>query len=444
MTGAEKLADFALGFDLSTLPDEVVRAARLHFIDAVGVGLAASAGPEQGRWSGAVTGGGSATTLAGGTTTPAEAAMLNGSLIHSLEYDDTHIGSVIHGSAVAAAVALAAAEDAGADGDTMLSAYIISWEAMIRIGLAAPGAHQARGAQVTSVAGALGAALAAGWVRGLDRRDLTSAIGIAGMQASGLLAFLEDGSSVKALNPGWAAHTGITAARLAGAGMTGPAGILEHRFGPMHVFGADPGGLGSAMDDLGTRWCLPEAAFKLYPSCHFIHPFLELIEGMIAEGLTPETIQGMRLHVPVEQAPLIAEPWERRQAPLSGYDGKWGLPYCLALRLVDGPLEVASFETPPRDDVIAVSRRMEMVPVTNSGFPARFPARIEVRLVDGGERMAEVDTVRGAPGRPIAAAEVLDKLRRNASRRLGPDAVEALVTAGLDMDLPGLIALIRD
>lgn len=444
MTGAERLADFALSFALGDLPGDVIRAARLHFIDAVGVGLAAAAGPEQARWSGAVTGGGSATTLAGRTATPAEAAMLNGALIHSLEYDDTHIGSVIHGSAVAAPMALAAAEAAGADGEAMLSAYVIAWEAMIRIGLAAPGAYQARGAQVTAVAGALGAAVAAGWVSGLNRAEMTSAIGIAGMQASGLLAFLEDGSSVKALNPGWAAHTGITAARLAGAGMTGPAGILESRFGPMQVFGADPAGLDPALADLGSRWYLPEAAFKLYPSCHYIHPFLEVLEGMMAEGLTAEAIDSMALHVPMEEAPLIAEPWDRRQSPLSGYDGKWGLPYCLALRLVDGPLEVASFESAPRGDVVALARRMEMVPVTGSGFPAVFPARIEARLTDGTLREAGVDTVRGAPGRPIAEAEILDKLRRNAARRFPGERVEALIAAGLAGDLPGLVAAIRD
>lgn len=443
MIGAERLVDFALGLDARTLPDSVIQAAKLHFIDALGVGLAASGGPEQGRWAGAVSATGSATTLAGGKAPAAEAAMLNGALIHSLEYDDTHIGSVIHGSAVAASVALAAVEDANGDGDALLAAYVIAWEAMIRIGLAAPGAFQARGAQVTAVAGAIGAALAAGRVAGLNRVHLIAAVGISGSQASGLLAFLEDGSSVKALNPGWAAHTGIMAARLAGAGMSGPAGILEHRFGPMQVFGADPAGLVPVLDDLGTRWHLPDAAFKLYPCCHYIHPFLELIEGMADDGLTPGTLSTMTLHVPVEQAPLIAEPWARRQAPLTGHDGKWGLPYCLALRLVDGHLDVASFEAPPRAEVTALARRIEMAPVTGSGFPARFPARIDATLTDGTRRSAQVDTVRGAPGRPITEAEVLAKLRANAARRLPADRTEALIAAGQTLDLPALVAALR-
>ena len=77
--------------------------------------------------------------------------MINGALIHSLEYDDTHIGSVVHGSAVAAPLALAVAELAGASGRDLILGYIVAWEVAIRIGLAAPGDFQARGFQVTAV-----------------------------------------------------------------------------------------------------------------------------------------------------------------------------------------------------------------------------------------------------------------------------------------------------
>ena len=443
MTGAERLADFAL--DRAAIPADVEASARLHLLDALAVGIAASAGPDQRLWAAEISGQGGSTTLSGGSASATDAAMLNGAFIHSLEFDDTHIASVIHGSAVAAPVALAAAEEAG-DGSKLVPAFVTAWEAMIRIGLAAPGAFQARGAQVTAVAGAIGAALAASVAWGLERRQVISAIGIAGSQASGLLAFLSDGSSVKALNPGWAAHTGLMAARLARGGMTGPADILEHRFGPMAVFGADPAGLEAALADLGTVWRLPEAAFKLYPACHYIHPFLELTEGLMAEGLTADSIDRITLHVAQEELPLIAEPWSRRQSPASGYDGKWGLPYCLALMLIDGHVDVASFEAAPRPEVVALAQRMDLAPWQGSGFPARFPARIEVRTTDGATRDLTVDTVRGAPGREIGADEVLRKVRANLSRRHAAAGAEAIISALLDgpvPDLPGLSAALR-
>ena len=156
-----------------------------------------------------------------GLTAPA-AAMANGALMHSLEYDDTHIASVVHGGAVATPAALAAAEQRGAEGADLVVGYLVAWEAMIRLGLSAPGAFQANGFQISAVGGAIGAALAATAIRRLTEDQAVAALGIAGSQASGLMAFLNDGSTVKALHPGWAAHTGLTAAALAAAGMTGP------------------------------------------------------------------------------------------------------------------------------------------------------------------------------------------------------------------------------
>jgi 2-methylcitrate dehydratase PrpD len=444
MTGAERIASFARDLSLEGVPADVLTAARLHLMDALGVGLAASTGADQRHWSKAISVAGPSTVLSGTTATPAEAAMLNGALIHSLEYDDTHIGSVIHGSAVAAPVALAMAEAEGASGSELLLAYVIAWEVMIRIGLAAPGAFQARGVQVTAVAGAVGAAAAAGRLKRLSQSQTVSAIGIAGAQASGLLAFLDDGTTAKALNPGWAAHTGVQAAALAKAGMTGPRAVLESPFGVMQTFAGGQGSLPDQLNDLGSRWHLPDAAYKLYPCCHYIHPFLETLEGLMSDGLTAADMTSITAFVAVEQAPLICEPWARRQAPVSGYDGKWGLGYCLALMLVDGAIDVASFEAEPRDKVIDIARLIDWQPVSDSGFPKVFPARLVVETRDGRTLDAGVDTVRGGPGRAIAAEEVGAKFRRNAAR-LFKDAQTDALQAALDhlADAPDCHALTR-
>jgi 2-methylcitrate dehydratase PrpD len=421
MTAARDIADFAARLTLSDIPAEVRRAAALHFADAVGVGLAASAGAAQRKWFGAVAGHGSASCFTGGTGSPAEAAMLNGALIHSLEFDDTHVGSVIHGSAVAAPVALAMAEAEEATGADLLLGYVIAWEVMIRIGLAAPGVFQARGFQVTAVAGAIGAATAAGRLRGLDGDTIAHAIAIAGSQATGLLAFLEDGSSVKALNPGWAAHSGIMAAGLAAAGMTGPVSILEGPLGVMQCFAGTSDGLAPHIASLGQNWYLPDAAFKLYPCCHYIHPFLEATEQLIEDGLTAADVQAMTAFVAPGQAPLICEPWSRRQSPASGYDGKWGLAYCVALLLRSGGLDVASFETEPDADVVELARRIDWTPMEGSNFPAVFPARLSVTTRNGRTLCASVANVKGSPGRPVRESVVRAKFSDNAVRRM-PEA----------------------
>jgi 2-methylcitrate dehydratase PrpD len=432
MSGASRIADFALHAVNDGVPDDVLAAARLHFLDAIGVGIAASTVADNSTWSQAATPG-YASLLGGGTAEAGAAAMINGALIHALEYDDTHIGSVVHGSAFAAPLALAVTQLCAATGRDLIRAYIVAWEVAIRIGMAGPGAFQAKGFQVTSIGGAIGAAAAASRITGLDRQQTISAIGIAGGQASGTLAFLADGAMSKALNPGWAARMGIESARLAAAGMTGPESILESRFGVMNAFGNGADDLDRHLANLGDEWFLNEAAFKLYPCCHYIHPFLEAVEGIMAEGIDAEDIVKLTAFVPPPAAPLVCEPWERRQEPASGYDGKWGLAYCMALMFMQGRVDVASFESQPRDDVIALAKRMDWQPMQDHGFPNRFAARIEIHTKRGPVN-AEVVQVRGAPDRPVDKSAIVAKFTGNAARRLDAATAEQLMEIILNID----------
>lgn len=447
---AQAIARAVLALRDGDLPPQVAEAAKLHFLDAIGVGLAASQVPQNAGWAtalGAVGGTGTATVLGQSSgAPPAMAALLNGSRIHALEYDDTHIASVVHGSAVAAPAALAAAEAANAEGALLLRGYALAWEVMIRLGLAAPGAMQARGFQVTAVAGAVGAATAAALISGLDEKQTVAALGIAGSQASGLMEFLTEGASVKALHPGWAAHTGLVAAALARGGMTGPSSILEGRFGVMAGFAGMPDAAASLqgqMSTLGKVWHLPEAAFKAYPCCHYIHPFLEALETLIGQGLTADDLATATAHVPPPEAPLICEPWERRQAPSSGYDAKWALAYCLAARLANGPLSVADFNRDPDPLAVDVARRFSWVPMADHGFPTRFAALLTVTTRDGRRLRAEVGNVRGAPDRPIEAPEVQAKFRANATQALSGQAAADAEKAILTIDTPGSLAALR-
>jgi len=442
MSGAGRIADFVIDATANGVPDDVLAIAKLHFLDAIGVGIAASTVAENAKWAG-LTGPGAASLLAGGTAEPGMAAMINGALIHALEYDDTHISSVVHGSAVAAPLALASTQLHAASGRDLLAAYIATWEVAIRIGLAGPGAFQAKGFQVTSVGGAIAATAAASRLFGLDRRQTISAIGIAGGQASGTLAFLAEGAMSKALNPGWAARTGIEAARLASAGMTGPESVLESRFGVMNAFAEGADALEGCLAGLGNEWLLGDAAFKLYPCCHYIHPFLEAVEQLMESGIRADDIIELTAFVPPPAAPLVCEPWERRQQPASGYDGKWGLAYCMALMFCDGRVDVSSFEMVPQDHVVAVARRMGWQPLLDHGFPDRFAARIDIKTAQG-LISTEIPQVRGAPDRPVDASDIIAKFTANAGRRHDADRVRRLKDAILDIETVSKIDAVAD
>ena len=432
------------------VPPAVLVSARLHLLDALGVGaLGARRGPLRGlgRLADGVHGGGRASVLGSTATAPAPvAALVNGSYIHSLEFDDTHVASVMHGSATVAAAALAVAQETGADGATMLSAYALGWELLIRMGLASPGTLQARGFQTTSAAGPFAAALVSSLVVGDDPATAVNALGIAGSQPGGTFAFLADGDTVKAGQPAWAAHAGLWAAELARFGMTGPARVLEGPTGFFALYADDPGAadrLRVQLADLGDRWHLPDAAFKLIPCCHFIHPFVEALSQVLdadadaGAGVTAADIAGIHCFVPRGAAPIIAEPWDRRQRPATPHDARWSLPYVLAGRAVDGVVDLELFDSPVEGPRVDLAARITYEPWDDSGFPARFPARLQVRLHDGRTIEAMVDDVLGGAGRPVAAADVVAKARANLrAAGLSDEAVDTVVEELVDAESP--------
>ena len=426
MTLARELVRTLRARSRAPLPETVAAAARLHFVDALGVGLAAagsSAGVPYLRYASQAPSGTASVFGRASGTTAAEAALINGGLIHSLEFDDTHTASIAHGSSVLAAAALAAGEAAGASGAQLLGAYARGWEVLIRLGLASPGRFQARGFQVTSVAGALAAALAAAEINGLTEDATLAALGISLSQACGVLEFLTNGSSVKSLHPGWAAHAGMVAAALAEAGMTGPETSLEGRFGLFRQFADDPQAaerFSRSLEDLGATWHLRGAAFKFYPCCHYLHPFIEAA-GLLAERVRIGEGERILCRVPAGAAPVICEPWEAKQAPATPHAARWSLPLVVAARIVEGAIDLGSFERPASAAVLALAKRISWEPLAGARFPERFEAQVECQ-----GQTVRIDDVYGNTTRPATADAVRAKFFANG----GNEEIWSAVHAG--------------
>lgn len=443
---SQRAVDFASRLRWANVPPAIQTLARLHLIDALGVGVGAASVPRQRKLMQALTQGRSvgvgATVLgwAGAVDGPT-AALLNGTAIHSLEYDDTHMRSIVHGSAVIVPAALAAAEQHGLSLEATLALVVAGWEVLVRIGEASPGGFQRRGFQVTSVGGVLVAAMIASVAAGASAEQAASAMGIAGSQAGGIFEFLSNGSNVKALHPGWAAHSGLWAASCAAGGMTGPLTVLEGRFGLYAAYAGDtqaPARLSDALADLGQRWVLAEAAFKLFPCCHYIHPYIEGLQQLLPTIGSPDAVESVRLLVAQGAADVICEPWDHKLAVTTGTQAKYSLPYCLARVLLGRPVDVAAMTADEVDpEARALARRFEWAPWTDSGFPGRFGADLRVRLRDGRELHAQVAQVRGSVERPVAEADVRAKFLANVAAGLVPGAGERAwqaVMAGGSLD----------
>src|SRR6266850_3110450 len=278
------------------------------------------------------------------TSGPAPAALANGAMAHGLDFDDTHADSVCHASAVLVPTLLALAESERLDGRDALTALVAGYEAMIRIGMAAPGRFHERGWHATAVCGPFGAALAAGHCMGLDAGRLTSALGIAASMASGVMEFLEDGSWVKRLHPGWAAQSGIQAAALAQEGFTGPATALEGRLGFYRAALGDVPDIAKQLKNLGDEWETVRSSFKLYPCCHLNHAYLDAVASLKrTEGLRPEQVEEVECLVPAGEIPIVCEPAAAKLRPRSPYDAKFSLAFCVAAALAGDRVGIGAF-----------------------------------------------------------------------------------------------------
>src|SRR5437660_3514050 len=243
MTGETvALARYAAGLRYEDLPAAVVAAAKDAIIDTIAACICGSDLP----WSRIVidyaerTGpGGSSRILGCGSAVQAPAAALaNGALAHAFELDSlTRPGAGAHPGATVLPPSLAIAQERGADGRALITAFVAGNEVMIRIGRATGHTNEARGFHAPGTTGPFGAAVACGHLLGLDAAQMTNALGIAGSLAGGLLEFAKgDGGMVKRLHLGRASEAGVLAASLADAGFTGPRTVLEGQFGFLRVF----------------------------------------------------------------------------------------------------------------------------------------------------------------------------------------------------------------
>lgn len=418
-TSAELLTDQVLRLP-DRLSPEVEANARLHFLDAIGVGLAAArVGPVRNLAALGVPGSGPCTVLGSAESYSAsDAALINGTLIHSIEFDDTHTGSVMHGSSVLAPAVLAAAQESGSDGRTMLNAFVAGWETIVRIGLAAPSAFQKNGFQGTSVAGTIAGVVAVGLTQRLGRGQLMNSVGIAASFSSGNFTFLSEGASVKAAQPGIAAQGAISATRLARGGVTGATGVFEGAGGFFGIYARDETAnerFSASLNSLGSEWLITDAAFKEFPCCHFIHPFIEAVKRCTFGISSPEDVAEIRCRVPVGQELIIAIPWDRKQSPTGANEGRWSLPYAIALQVVTGDVAIGDFEGAPNPDVVELAKRITWEPWSDSGYPHSFPAEIELIMRDGSRETVTVADVNGNRTRPWNAEQVAAKFTKNAA-----------------------------
>lgn len=420
-TIAGHIGRWAADVSMEDVPAAVVDRGLLHILDSVGLAYAASNYDFAKRALAAVSEFGAGDTPVIGHSlrlSPRDAALLNGILVHGLDYDDTHLAGVIHASASALPTALSVASHRHLPGKDLLLGYLIALEVSARVGAAANSGLHAHGFHPTGVVGAFGSAVAAARLGGLNAQGITTAQGFVGSLASGVMEFLETGASTKRVHPGWAAANGITAAAFAKHGFESPPAIYEGRFGlyALHTPLGHDIDFSKATAGLGDDWEIFRVGIKPYPACHFTHAFADAAQILLeAHRFAPSEIESITCLVPEEIVPVVLEPAQNKLRPRSDYDAKFSLPFIVSAILNRGQFTLAELENESLRDpqILALAAKVRYEPDPNKTFPKYFHGEVIVRLKDGREFRHRENDNRGSEQRPLSAQDIEAKFYDN-------------------------------
>lgn len=359
---------------------------------------------------------------------PTEAAMVNGTSAHALDFDDVNPPMSGHPSAVLVPALFALAEVGGASGAELLDAYAVGFEVAARLGRALNPEHYARGWHATATIGGPAAAAGGAFLLKLDPERTRMAIAIAASLSGGLRVSF--GTMVKPLHAGHAARNGVLAALLAGDGFSGADAIFETARGFGEIFGGRPD-----WSALAGRWDWDEPELlrsgiqvKAFPSCAMTHsPIDALLE--LRPAVRPEQVESIECLVDPQVPEVVIYP-----RPRTGLEGKFSLEYCLATALLDGPPGLDRFTDPAvgrpeaQDLVRRVTVRVEPS-WPRSHADGRRLTRVTARLTDGRTLSAEREFPPGSPQKPLSPAELEQKFLDCATLPLGAERARAALAA---------------
>src|SRR5438552_963147 len=431
----ERLAAYSTTERFDTLPAAAVGAARLAILDTLGVMLAGSPEDTAVRARTLLAhrrGTPEATVVGTPLRAPVEdAAFANGTAAHALDYDDVQASLSGHPSAPILSPALAVAERAGASGADLITAFVVGVEIESKLGRAINPAHYEVGWHSTATCGVFGAAAATSKLLGLSTEQIVHAMAIAASMASGIKANF--GTDGKPLHGGHASGCGVEAALLAQAGVTGNPEALEHTdgFGSTHGGGAKPL-WGETVTGLGEPHEIvsPGIGVKRFPSCASTHQSLDATLALMAEhAIAPAAVDAVECGV-FYLAPhqLI---YDRAD---TGLQGKFSMPYCVSVALLDRTVGLAQFadERVQRADVQALMPKVRMFvhpeQTTRECLPTRF-SEVTITLKDGRRLQKRVAQAKGQPKNPLTTGELEAKFRDCASRVLPAERTESVLSA---------------
>jgi len=433
------LVKFIKDLSFERLPKDVIEMTKLLILDLIGVGLFSSKKDSSkiiSRFAEASGSQGMCTLFAHSyKTSPQYAALVNATMAHGFEFDDTHDPSVTHPGAVVIPTALALGEKQHIHGKYFITSVVSGYEVMGRVGMAVGPTLIERGFHPTSANGPFGAIATAGKILNLNEKQYLNGFGIVGSMASGICEFSQDeeGTMVKRLHAGMAAENGVSAALLAKRGFTGPSKVLDGKFGYCRVFSSSPT-LEKIDGHLGEDFVIRHISIKPYACCRLFHATLDAIKMMKeSKKINPKKIKKISVG-----GPKISVAQHMVYEPKSIMAAQYSLPFITAmgmLRDIEDP-NVFNDKLIKNKEILDFARKVtgfEDQELENV-FPEKFASKVIVEHAGGTNEEMVVYDSRGTPVKRLTKEEMVMKFNKITKGCFNEKRLKAIVENVLEIE----------
>jgi 2-methylcitrate dehydratase PrpD len=357
------------------------------------------------------------------------AAFVNGAATHALDFDDGMTRGSVHPAGSIFPALLAMAEKLGSSAEDLIAAGVAAYDVTLRIASTVHPHSSRRGFHNTPTAGVFGATAGVARLLKLDAAQTLHALGLAGSFSGGLRAYLQDGADVKRIHPGKAARDGIVCAELAARGLTGPAQVLEGRYGFVQAVAGGEADWARLTGALGERYEICDVYFKPYPACRHFHAALDAVRTIGRRTpFKPEEVAAVRIGM--YEAGAAGHDQKTAQTLL---EAQMSAPVTTALTMAFGNVTVPSFERANLERA-DVRRLVEVTEVyvdeeCERIYPRQRSGVAQVRLKDGRVLEERVLDPKGEGGNPMSDADLADKFAANSAPLIGEARSRALLDA---------------
>jgi len=350
----------------------------------------------------------------GGKLNVMDATLVNSMIVHSLDLDDLHEDSIVHPSSCQIPVAFAVADQLPrkVSGKDLITAIVLGGDVSCRL---ANSVISGMGFIRSGICGIFGAVANAAKLRGCDRDQIVSAMGIALSQLAGNAQVLQDGALVKRMQPGFAGRDGIMSVLLAEKGISGPTRVLEGKFGFWELYKRGEVNQEKITDDLGVLYEMSNVSVKPYIGGRYIHGPAELGIAIAKENnLTADDVETMDVYLPKTAYDYVGAPFDLNRGNIQVMV-QFNATYGAAAGFVRGDLSIGELdEKVIRDPVIAslITKIKLHVDETVKNPTATTPVTMEVKTKDGRIFKKSVEYLKGHPKNFLTDEEFIEKFRK--------------------------------